>query len=147
MKNLDKTLWIKRIFMVLMDICIVILTSITALIVRFEFSLSAVPKYYIGVVWSSLPATLVIAIIVFYVFRLYSSLWVYAGVTELLYLAAACIVDTLLNTVTILLNYRDGILFMEHYYWRLCLSAAIPTGQSELFLEKKWMRRILRECL
>ena len=50
MKNLDKTLWIKRIFMVLMDICIVILTSITALIVRFEFSLSAVPKYYIGVV-------------------------------------------------------------------------------------------------
>ena len=37
MKNLDKTLWIKRIFMVLMDICIVILTSITALIVRFEF--------------------------------------------------------------------------------------------------------------
>ena len=107
MKNLDKTLWIKRIFMVLMDICIVILTSITALIVRFEFSLSAVPKYYIGVVWSSLPATLVIAIIVFYVFRLYSSLWVYAGVTELLYLAAACIVDTLLNTVTILLNYRD----------------------------------------
>ena len=107
MKNLDKTLWIKRIFMVLMDICIVILTSIAALIVRFEFSLSAVPKYYIGVVWSSLPATLVIAIIVFYVFRLYSSLWVYAGVTELLYLAAACIVDTLLNTVTILLNYRD----------------------------------------
>ena len=107
MKNLDKTLWIKRIFMVLMDICIVILTSIAALIVRFEFSLSAVPKYYIGVVWSSLPATLVIAIIVFYVFRLYSSLWVYAGVTELLYLAAACIVDTLLNTVNILLNYRD----------------------------------------
>ena len=36
MKNLDKTLWIKRIFMVLMDICIVILTSITALIVRFD---------------------------------------------------------------------------------------------------------------
>ena len=155
MKNLDKTLWIKRIFMVLMDICIVILTSITALIVRFEFSLSAVPKYYIGVVWSSLPATLVIAIIVFYVFRLYSSLWVYAGVTELLYLAAACIVDTLLNTVTILLNYRDQeyplprswYFIYEHYYWRLCLSAAILIGQSELFLEKKWMRRILRECL
>ncbi len=141
MKNLDKTLWIKRIFMVLMDICIVILTSITALIVRFEFSLSAVPKYYIGVVWSSLPATLVIAIIVFYVFRLYSSLWVYAGVNRIIVSCAACIVDTLLNTVTILLNYRDqeyprleaGISFTEHYYWHLCLSAAIPTVQSELF--------------
>lgn len=155
MKNLDKTLWIKRIFMVLMDICIVILTSITALIVRFEFSLSAVPKYYIGVVWSSLPATLVIAIIVFYVFRLYSSLWVYAGVTELLYLAAACIVDTLLNTVTILLNYRDQEYPLPRSWYFIygtlllafMLSAAILIGQSELFLEKKWMRRILRECL
>ena len=36
-----------------------------------------------------------------------AAFWVYAGVTELLYLAAACIVDTLLNTVNILLNYRD----------------------------------------
>ena len=108
MKNLDKTLWIKRIFMVLMDICIVILTSITALIVRFEFSLSAVPKYYIGVVWSSLPATLVIAIIVFYVFRLYSDpLGICRGNRIIVSCGKACIVDTLLNTVTILLNYRD----------------------------------------
>ncbi len=37
--------------MVLMDICIVILTSITALIVRFEFSLSAVPKSIILVLY------------------------------------------------------------------------------------------------
>ena len=107
MKNLDKTMWIKRLFMVLMDVCIVTAVSFLALIVRFEFSITAVPDYYVGVVWSALPATLVIAVIVFYIFRLYSSLWTYAGATELLYLTAACIVDTLLNTVNILLNYRD----------------------------------------
>ncbi len=107
MKNLDKTMWIKRLFMVLMDVCIVTAVSFLALIVRFEFSITAVPDYYVGVVWSALPATLVIAVIVFYIFRLYSSLWTYAGATELLYLTAACIADTLLNTVNILLNYRD----------------------------------------
>ena len=87
---------------------------------------------------------LVIAIIVFYVFRLYSSLWVYAGVTELLYLAAACIVDTLLNTVTILLNYRDQEYPLPRswyfIYGTLLLAfmfiSAILIGQSELFLEK-----------
>lgn len=107
MKNLDKTLWIKRIFMMLMDICIVILASVGGLVIRFEFNLLAVPKYYIGIVWETLPITLLTAILVFYIFRLYSSLWSYAGATELMYLTAACIVDALLNTVNILLNYRE----------------------------------------
>lgn len=91
----------------LMDICIVILASVGGLVIRFEFNLLAVPKYYIGIVWETLPITLLTAILVFYIFRLYSSLWSYAGATELMYLTAACIVDALLNTVNILLNYRE----------------------------------------
>ena len=106
MKNFEKTLWIKRICMMLVDVGIVILASFGALIVRFEFSLQAVPKYYIQIVWEALPVTLIMALLVFYVFRLYSSLWRYAGATELMYLAAACVVDTLLNTVHILWKYR-----------------------------------------
>jgi len=106
MKNSEKTMWMRRICFMLMDICIVILASIGALMVRFECSLSAVPKYYLEVIWDSLPLTLPIAIIVFTIFRLYSTLWNYAGATELLYMTAACIVDTLINTVIILLIYR-----------------------------------------
>lgn len=106
MKNSEKTMWMRRISLMLMDICIVIAASIGALVVRFEFSISAVPEYYMEVIWKSLPLMMLIAIAVFSFFRLYSTLWYYAGATELLYLTSACIVDALLNALMILLIYR-----------------------------------------
>jgi len=106
MKNSEKTMWMRRISLMLIDICIVILASVGALIVRFEFSMSAVPKYYMEIIWEMLPFMLPVAIAVFSFFRMYTTLWYYAGGTELLYLTAACIVDTLLNTLMVLLVYR-----------------------------------------
>lgn len=107
MKNSEKLLWMRRICMMMVDVGIVILASILALAVRFECSISSIPKYYLGVVWSTLPYTLPFAIIIFTIFRLYSTLWTYAGATELLYLVSACIVDSLFNTVIVLLAYRE----------------------------------------
>ncbi|MBQ8279996.1 MAG: polysaccharide biosynthesis protein [Roseburia sp.] len=107
MKNSEKTMWMRRICLVLIDIGIVILASIGALLVRFEFGMDAVPKYYLEIIWEMLPITLPVAIAIFSFFRLYSTLWYYAGATELLYLTAACIVDALFNTGLILYVYRD----------------------------------------
>lgn len=106
MKNSEKTMWMKRICMMLIDIGIVVLASMGALLVRFEFNLAEVPDYYMQTIWDTLPLTLPVAVAVFSFFRLYSTLWYYAGATELLYLTAACVVDTLLNTVIILIAYR-----------------------------------------
>ena len=47
MKNSEKAMWMKRISMMLIDICIVILASVGALVVRFEFNLAEVPGYYL----------------------------------------------------------------------------------------------------
>lgn len=107
MKNSEKTMWMRRITLMLTDICIVILASVGALLVRFEFGKEWIPDYYIDVIWQMLPLILPVAIAVFSFFRLYSTLWYYAGATELLYLTSACIVDTLLNTVMVLLVYRS----------------------------------------
>ena len=106
MKNSEKVLWIRRICMMLIDVCIVILASVGGLMVRFESSLENVPEYYMEAIWKALPLMLPMAVIVFTVFRLYNILWGYAGATELVYVVGACIVDTLLNTVAILLIYR-----------------------------------------
>ena len=106
MKNSEKTMWMRRISLMLMDICVVIIASIGALVVRFEFSVSAVPEYYMEVIWKTLPLLMLVAIAVFSFFRLYSTLWYYAGATELLYLTSACVVDALLNALMILLIYR-----------------------------------------
>jgi FlaA1/EpsC-like NDP-sugar epimerase len=106
MKNTEKTLWLKRICFMLLDLCIVILASIGALVVRFEFSLEAVPDYFVQIVWECFPVTLIMALVIFYIFRLYSTLWRYAGATELMYLTAACVVDALATMFYILWRYR-----------------------------------------
>lgn len=107
MKNSEKTMWMRRISWMLTDICIVILASMGALLVRFEFGKEPIPDYYINVIWKMLPLFLTVAIAVFSFFRLYSTLWYYAGATELLYLTGACIVDSILNTVMVLLAFRN----------------------------------------
>ena len=107
MKNSEKTMWMRRISLVLTDIAIIILASVGALLVRFEFNTNAVPKYFLEIIWEMLPITLPAGIMIFSVFRLYSTLWYYAGATELLSLAAACIVDTLFNMFLILFSYRS----------------------------------------
>ena len=106
MNNSERTMWMRRISLMLTDVCIVILASIGALLIRFEFG--EIPAYYRNVIWDMLPLMLPVAIAVFSFFRLYSTLWYYAGATELLYLTSACVVDTLLNTVMILLVYRKN---------------------------------------
>lgn len=107
MKNSEKTMWMRRISLVLTDIAIIILASVGALLVRFEFNTNAVPKYFLEIIWEMLPITLPAGIMIFSVFRLYSTLWYYAGATELLSLAAGCIVDTLFNMFLILFSYRS----------------------------------------
>ncbi len=106
MKSSEKHMWMRRITLMLTDICIVTLASLIALLVRFEFGKEPIPDYYMNVIWEMLPMFILVAIGVFSFFRLYSTLWYYAGATELLYLTSACIVDTLLNTVMVLLVYR-----------------------------------------
>lgn len=107
MKKMDKWTWTKRIVLMIIDIAIVIMASFGALIVRFEFRLSTVPKYFIEVVWGVLPLTLVAAILIFSAFKMYSIMWKYAGSTEMAYLLAACIVDAFCNSIIILFSYRD----------------------------------------
>lgn len=107
MKNSEKLLWIRKICMMLLDACIVIAAAIGALWVRFECAWFMIPDYYMEAIWKSIPLMVPAAILVFSAFRLYNMLWNYAGATELPYLISACITDTIVNTIIILLFYRE----------------------------------------
>ena len=106
MKNSEKAMWMRRLTLMLMDIFIVTIASIGALLLRFDFSLALVPEEYMNVLLRMLPVMVAVAIAIFSFFRLYSTLWYYAGATELIYLTVACVVDTLVNTLMILLLNR-----------------------------------------
>lgn len=113
----DKKLWIRRVFLMCYDVCAVFAASILALIARFDFNFKEVPLYFLENAWKSLPATAVTTLLIFWIFRLYSSLWSYAGAVEMMYLVSACVVEAFLNMMLILLSHPEtGYAVPRSYY-------------------------------
>ncbi|MEH2944984.1 nucleoside-diphosphate sugar epimerase/dehydratase [Lachnospiraceae bacterium KK002] len=86
MKTLAETnqLLFKRIILIVYDIIAVVAASLLALFIRFEGRYIEIPREYISRSLQYIPVIIVITLIIFYGFRLYSSLWTYAGAPELI---------------------------------------------------------------
>ena len=98
---------IRRMYLVCYDIAAVALSSYLALLLRFDLHPNQIPSQYLSVLWATVWISMLVTVAVFAAFRLYSSLWTYAGTTEMMYVVSACVVDAVLNMVVILLNHRE----------------------------------------
>ncbi len=91
--------------MLFLDIISVLVSYLAALLLRFDFVFSSIPREYLdGYMWS-MPYWSIITVVVFYGFRLYHSIWRFAGMDEakrivqayiallFLYLAGAIVMD------------------------------------------------------
>lgn len=103
MKNMK--LLIRRFFLVCYDVCAVLASCLLALLSRFDFHLDWIPSEYLDMGLRIFWVASVITLISFAIFRLYSSLWSYAGTVELMYISCACFVDTLVLTVYVLVGH------------------------------------------
>ena len=76
-------IWMKRAFLLLfLDIISILVSYLAALLLRFDFIFSSIPREYLqGYLWS-MPYWTVITVVVFYGFRLYHSIWRFAGLDE-----------------------------------------------------------------
>lgn len=93
LKNIiDKKLTIRRFFIIIADIIIILASSGMGLLLRFDLEFRNINPIYIESVWSYLPINMATTFIIFYLFKLYHSLWVFAGVTEMQNVFSACIV-------------------------------------------------------
>ncbi len=106
-KQFERNVWIRRFSLVVYDILAVAFASILALASRFEFDLQSIPVQYYDIMMDSILPNIIITIIVFHIFRLYNSLWSYAGATEFFYMMAGCVADALLVMLFILLTNRN----------------------------------------
>lgn len=94
-KIVDKKLFYQRFFLLTCDILIILSASALGLLFRFDFEIKNISEIYLESVLSYLPINIIITIGIFFAFRLYHSLWSFAGVTEMQNLFMACIVSTL----------------------------------------------------
>ncbi len=116
---MNAKLFIRRVYLVCYDIAAVALASYMALLTRFELKPDNIPVQYLNVLWGTLWISIVAAIVIFSSFRLYTSLWTYAGMTEVLYITSACVVDAIVNMIIILLSNREHFNPMPRSFYML----------------------------
>ena len=104
---MNAKLLIRRVYLVCYDMAAVAISSYLALLLRFDLQPNLIPSQYLSVLWAVIWISMLGTILIFTIFRLYSSLWTYAGTTEMMYVVSACVVDAVLNMVVILLNHRE----------------------------------------
>ncbi len=90
----NNQLILKKIILLIYDIVAIITASLLALVIRFEGNYSAIPKEYLSRSLQYIVIVIGITLVIFWYFRLYSSLWTYAGATELINIAVACMLST-----------------------------------------------------
>ncbi len=101
-KTLNTALLYRRFFLIIYDIFAVIFSSILSLVIRYEFIYSDIDPIFLKSIYSFLPFTILIMLIVFAVLRLYNTLWVFASVNELQNIVAACGATAALNGLGLL---------------------------------------------
>ena len=96
-KTINTALLYRRIFLLIYDIAAVFASSVMALWMRYEFVYKDIDPVFLDSVYSFMPITMLITVVVFEILRLYNSLWAFASVNELQNIVAACGVTAALN--------------------------------------------------
>lgn len=92
-KVINAKLLYRRTFLIIYDIISIVASSYLAILMRYEFEWDSIPDHFMNPITRYLPINVLLTIGIFFLFKLYSSLWAFAGETELQNLVFACIVS------------------------------------------------------
>ena len=93
-KPFNVKLLYRRTCLIIYDIISVILASYIALLMRYGFEMAEIPAHFVDPINHFLPFNILITLTVLYVFRMYNSLWAFAGETELQNLVLASVISS-----------------------------------------------------
>ncbi len=98
----SRQLVVRRIGLMMCDTLSVVVATFLALIARFDFSWSEIPdQVYIETAKDFLPYSIVITLVLFWLFHLYQSLWEYAGAPEMFGILGACVASAVVQMLTV----------------------------------------------
>jgi FlaA1/EpsC-like NDP-sugar epimerase len=93
----DKKLAIRRIFLLICDVVMIIISSAMGLLLRFDLDPGKVEMRFVESVWRYLPVNMLVTLIIFYILRLYHSIWRFAGIIEMQNVFTATMISSLLQ--------------------------------------------------
>lgn len=126
MKEMNYKLLIRRACLILLDAVCILFASFFALATRFEFIIYQIPKEHLDELKEYEPWFVLTTLIIFALFRIYSSLWEYAGPQEIFSIIWACIVSGVLEIGIVLLS--GGFLPRSYYLLRTMYLIAFVVG-------------------
>ena len=85
----------RNLILAVVDICIIVLSCILGLLVRFDFAFANIPVRYLNNVFAFIPFYVLITIVVFKLLKMYSTMWSVAGLREAIYIFLACVLAQL----------------------------------------------------
>ena len=145
-KEIDVKLYIRRVCLIALDSILVILASILALAIRFEFG--PIDEPFVKDLCESLPLFIVSSLIIFFVFRTYHSLWEYISAKEVRNILLASGASGAAQMILItMLNKR---LPRSYYVLYIAIIAAllVITRAAYRYIrlrKNKWKRRFLKK--
>ncbi|MCH5256699.1 MAG: polysaccharide biosynthesis protein [Lachnospiraceae bacterium] len=98
-KAFNVKLFYRRTALMIYDVISVILASYLGLIIRYELDVAAIPSTFVRPIERFMPINILLTLVIFYFFHLYSSLWAFAGETELQNIVVACVTSTVINGI------------------------------------------------
>lgn len=98
----------RRTCLIVYDIISVIGASYLALLIRYNFDMSEIPDYFLEPVNRFLVPNILITLLLLYLFRMYHSLWAFAGETELQNVVISSVLSAVCYSVGIQFVKRPG---------------------------------------
>lgn len=107
MNETKKRINIRKVMLLIADIIAIQIASFMGLFIRFEFSIQRMGKAYPDAVMSYALINTIITLIVFYIFKLYKSIWHMASTVELINVVLACMASTVINIAGMTIMNKD----------------------------------------
>lgn len=138
MKKIDKKYFTRMTILVFADVLTIFLSYMTALMARFDFVYNRIPGVYTDAILRFLPAAIAIYLFIYWLLKLYHSIWRYASAKEAQRIIIAYLIIAglliLLNFIP-MFNIPRSVLFYG-YVLSLLFCGAIRFGYR---LMRNWM--------
>ena len=133
------------IYLMIFDVVAINFSYFFALFMRFEFSYKSIPQEYFMAYLKFAPIYTVFTIVIFYVLRLYSSLWRFASFNELNRVVGASAITTVFHWIgiTVLFSRMPMSYYITGPIIQFCLVTAVRFSYRYITMERQ--RRELRD--
>ena len=89
-KYLPENKRIRMLVLMVVDISVICLAAFLGLFIRFDLNFERIPAEYAQTVFRYLPFYVLATILIFFLFRMYATMWSVAGIRETGHIVAAC---------------------------------------------------------